>query len=119
PANPADWTGTKTLVIADRQRLRRAFGDARANIALDALTRLENAGIGARTLFVDAFADVNAAMDALDARPSDPERSNDVVRAINARLDARLGAARSGLQHIVMVGSDEVLPMSRVPDLTA
>jgi hypothetical protein len=119
PANPSDWAGTKTLVIADRQRLRRAFGDDRANVALDALSRLEGAGIGARTLFVDGFADVNAAMDALDARPSDPELSNDVVRAINARVDATLGAARDGVQHIVLVGSDEVLPMSRVPDLTA
>ncbi len=119
PSVPASWTGTNALVIADRTRLRRAFGDARATVAIDALSRLEGAGIGARTLYVDAFPEVNAAMAALDARPSDPERSNDVIRAINARVDSSLGSARDALQYMVLVGTDEILPMSRVPDLTA
>ena len=119
PTNPSSWTDTKTVVIADRQRLRRAFGDSRAQIALDAIGRLEAAGIGVRTLYVDAFPEVNAAFANLDARPSDAERSNDVVRAINARVDSVLGAARAGVENIVLVGADEVLPMARVPDLTA
>ncbi|MEY2468983.1 MAG: large repetitive protein, partial [Actinomycetota bacterium] len=119
PAVPSSWAGTTALLIADRARLRRAFGNARADIALNALSRLEGAGIGARTLFVDAFPEVNAAFAALDARPSSAELSNNVVRAINNRVDQTLGAARDGLQYMVLVGTDEILPMSRVPDLTA
>ncbi|MBV8691557.1 MAG: hypothetical protein JOY57_07870, partial [Actinobacteria bacterium] len=112
--------GVQTLLVADRERLRRAFGDARAQVALDALDRLTSApGLGVKTLFVDAYSDVQSAFAALDAKPSDPELSNDVVRIINAHVDALLGANRASVQNIVLVGTDEVLPMARVPDLTS
>ncbi|HZQ83294.1 MAG TPA: hypothetical protein VFA83_00575 [Acidimicrobiales bacterium] len=112
--------GVQTLVIADRERLRRAYGDTRAQVALDALDRLAaTPGLGVRTLFVDAYSDVQSAFAALDAKPSDPERSNDVVRAINTHVDSLLGANRAALQNVVLVGTDEVLPMARVPDLTS
>ncbi|HVE93424.1 MAG TPA: hypothetical protein VNB24_00785, partial [Acidimicrobiales bacterium] len=119
PALPATFDNTKTLVIADSTRLRRAYGDERAQIALDALDRFAAAPqFGAKVLFLDGFADVQAAFDQLDSQPSNPELSNDVVRLINARVDTVLGAARSGLQFMVLIGTDEILPMSRLPDLT-
>ncbi len=116
----ASFDGVKTLVLADRNRLRRAYGATRAQIALDAIQRLAaSPDLGIKVLFLDALPEIQAAFAVLDARPSDPERSNDVVRAINARVDTLLGAHRGSVQNIVLVGTDEIVPMARIPDLTA
>jgi hypothetical protein len=117
PPVPSSFVGTQTLVLANRNRLRRAYGDARADVALAALDRLANApDLGVKVLFLDAFPEIPSA--AHDAQPSNPELANDVVRAINARVDSLLGADRAGLRHIVLAGTDEIIPMARIPDLT-
>ena len=70
---------------------------------------------------VDANGDpinVVAAYAAQDADPSNPDLANDVVREINRAVDAFLGARRGELKNITLVGTDEMVPMAHVPDLT-
>jgi hypothetical protein len=119
PATPAVTRDYKTVILTAPTRLRGAYGDARATAALNKVNDLAaNSVVDGLVVPVDSFADVRAAFGLLDAKPSDAEMANDVVRLINTRVDGLLGAHRAAVKSIVLMGSDELLPMSRIPDLT-
>ncbi len=68
---------------------------------------------------VDSDLGVRNAYEAWDDQPSDPDRANDVVRAINAAVDNFVDAAhRPDIKSITIAGTDEVIPMARLADLT-
>ena len=61
---------------------------------------------------------VRSAYAAWDANPCAPEEANDVVRAINGVV-AGYRASLPNLKYVVLLGTDQALPMYRQPDLTA
>ena len=82
-----------------------------------ALAMLGRAEIAGALLEVDGDAAVRNAYAAWDASPCDTEAANDVVRAINA-LVATYRAGAPELRYVVILGTDEALPMARISDPT-
>ncbi len=120
PGTPDIEPGTETLILADSNRMRRAYGDGPAVAAMDALRDLAlSPAVKGVVVDVSSLDDVETAQAIADGEPSDPESANDVIRAINAGIDDLFTVAeRAQLKFMVIAGTDEILPMARIPDLT-
>jgi hypothetical protein len=70
-------------------------------------------------LSIDRDAGVAEAYSAWYADYCSPETANEAVRAVNRLVDSyrNTGAGLPNLRHIVLVGSDAVLPFARIPDM--
>ena len=115
-------TTTKTLFLTNRQRLAGLYGAAAVDGMLAAGSPLKTVAgrpeVAGAVLPVDGNATVRAAYAAWDANPCSVDAANQVVRKIND-LVATYRAALPQLRYIVMLGSDQVLPMFRQDDLTS
>ncbi len=113
-------SNVNTLFVVDQQRLGDLYGAAAADgvmTSLSALAGRSDLGVIGAVLPVEGDAGVAAKFAAWDANPCSPVAANDVVAAINALVDT-YRSSLPGLQNIVIVGSDDVIPLARVPDLT-
>jgi hypothetical protein len=118
PAIPDD---VNTLFIVNQKRLREMYGaPAATNVmaALNTLAGRTDLGVTGAVIPVDAYPEVLAAYAAWDqVNPCSPYLANDVVTAIASRIN-QIRANHANVQFVVVVGSDELVPMARVPDLT-
>ena len=129
---PADTT---SLVLLNGDRLIDRFSASQSYTldeqqpasAADAVAAVESMslevnepdGVEVEVLRLDAFESVRAAYAAADQNPCDIERANDVVRAINDVVDSVIASSPGlSLDHLTIIGDDEVIPMARIPDLT-
>jgi hypothetical protein len=120
-ATPSIPSDRRTVFVINEQRLRSQYPAAAVNSMLAKLTTLANRVEVAGTIVrVDSNASVRAAYTAWDGAPCDAQRANDVVGAINTYVDTLLAAAtpKAQLASIVIVGSDEMIPMARLSDNT-
>ena len=118
PGNVA--SDVNTLFIVDQKRLGDLYGASAADGVMSSLNTLagrSDLGVIGAVIPVDGDPTVAAKFDAWDANPCSPVAANDVVAAINALVDGYRGSL-TDLQNIVLVGSDDVIPLARVPDLT-
>ena len=108
---------TRTLVLYNQQRLEALYGAAELADVLDALAELEaDPEAKAVLLAVDGDADVRSAYADWDADPCSPEAANDVVRSILEVTDPYV-TALADLRYVTIVGSDDIVPSARIPDL--
>lgn len=107
PGAPVD-----TVILTNMGRMERLYAGSSAALApkVQALRAATNGVV----IPVDGL----SAYTAWDANPQDPDLANAVVTQINDRVDTFLGSRRGEVKSIILVGTDEVLPMARVPDLT-
>ena len=118
PASMA--SDVNTLFIVDQKRLGDLYGSAAASDVMNALGTLagrHDLGVNGAVLPVEGDANVAAKFAVWDANPCSPVAANDVVTAINTLVDGYRGSLPN-LQNIVIAGSDDVIPLARVPDLT-
>jgi Tol biopolymer transport system component len=118
---PAIPDGVNTLFIVNQERLGDMYGVDAADDVMAALDDLNGHGappiVGA-VIPVEGYAEVADAYTAWDEdNPCSPLLANDVATAIAARIN-EIRAAHPSVQFVVIVGSDEIVPMARVPDLT-
>ncbi|MDQ1402783.1 MAG: hypothetical protein QOG03_1099 [Actinomycetota bacterium] len=118
---PAIAAGTKTVFISASSRLSAVYGAAAATSVNTALTSLINdATVGpvikGAVVDVDKDAATQTAFQAWDQNPGSAALANNVVRAINATVDRAAGVNRSGIQNVVVVGNDEIIPFAKVID---
>ena len=118
---PVIGAADNTLVIADQGRLEAAFGATEAAAIMSKLQDLvtnhvADTGVQGQVLDLSSDASVNAAFLDADADPCSPATNNNVVRAINDAVDG-LGDV-SGLENIVLVGEDDIIPHARILDGT-
>ena len=133
PALPGGYTtsapisgvsaGTQTLILANRERLTRAYGATAADSLLANLdTFAGDPSVGGAVVLVDGDPAVRSAYDNWDASPCGLGLPNLVVRKINDYVDALLGPSgsptRATVANVVVVGSDEQVPMARLIDNT-
>ena len=106
---------TKTLFLAEPRAAQPPLRAGRHRRDADAALRRCSARpeVAGALLEVDGNAAVRAAYAAWDATPCNIEAANDVVRAINDVV-AQYRARLPELRYVVMLGSDEALPMARV-----
>ena len=110
---------TKALFLVNRQRLAGLYDATRMNALLNSSALASVAtGVGGAVVPVDGSTAVKAAYAAWDANPCAPEAANDVVRAINGVV-ANYRATLPNLKYVVLLGTDQAIPMYRQPDLTA
>jgi WD40 repeat protein len=117
-------TTTKTLFLVARNRMSDLYGRPATDAMLAALRASSGSAnfagrseIRGAVLEVDGNAAVRAALQAWDANPCSIEAANAVVRAINAVVSTfRVGRP---IQNVILLGTDEALPMARVPDLVS
>ncbi len=109
----APAAGTKTLFIVNRQRMTALHGAQATADMLAAAGRVAGRSeVAGQILEVDGDAAVRGAYAAWDAQPCSIDAANDVVAAVNAVV-ARFRAASPGVRYVVLVGSDDALPMMR------
>ena len=116
---PASLPGTtKTLFLLNRERLNRLYGQAATDdMRAQALAMLGRPEIAGALLEIDGSAAVRAAYTAWDASPCNTEAANAVVRAINDVV-ATYRTGTPQLRYVVILGTDEALPMARISDPT-
>jgi hypothetical protein len=117
---PAASAGTKALFLINRQRMAALYGTP-AVVDLLAANSLQTVATqqGGIVVPVDGDPDVRNAYAAWDANRCSVDGANKVVREINDVIATYRNAAPSTLKHIVVLGSDEVIPMYRQDDLTS
>ena len=119
----AELDAADTLILVNEQRLVRLYGEqARIDVmaaaeALVAAAGDPTLGITPVVVSVDAYEAVRDAYDAWDsyAGSCDPNAANSVVAAIN---DSIINEKRGDLEHLVILGGDELIPMARLADRT-
>jgi uncharacterized protein YjbI with pentapeptide repeats len=113
-------SNVNTLFIVDQKRLGDLYGASAANGVMSSLTTLagrSDLGVIGAVVPVDGDSNVASKLGTWDANPCSPVAANDVVAAINSVVDGYRGSL-TDLKNIVLVGSDDVIPLARVPDLT-
>ncbi|HYG72042.1 MAG TPA: PxKF domain-containing protein, partial [Actinomycetota bacterium] len=120
---PTVTTSDNTLIVVDSARLEAAYGTVDAATImtkLGALAGADDAGVSGQVLDLAAVPAVNAAFSSLDGDPCSPAHNNTVVRAINDAVDSLNGGTStlSGVQNIVLIGDDALLPHARIADGT-
>jgi hypothetical protein len=109
-----------TLFLVDAKRIGDTYGaadESKVMSALNALAGRTDLGVNGAVVPVEGDPAVADAYQAWDADPYSPELANAVVRAIGALVD-QIHATHPYLKYLVVVGSDDIVPMARVPDLT-
>ena len=113
---------TKTLFLVNRQRLSGLYGAGAVDTLLAAGSPLQTVAarpeVGGAVIPVDGDTDVRAAYAAWDLNQCSVDRANEVVRRINDVI-ADYRAALPQLRFVVLLGSDQVIPMYRQDDLTS
>jgi len=120
---PAVSATTDTLVLFDYQRTAQFYGAQQADAIRSTLNDLGSSTVGANTVVVplDSSSNVRNAFAAWDADPANPQKMNDVTRAINAVVDSLKTTGNNNLASvtIVIVGDGSVIPHAAIPDGTA
>ena len=119
---PAPASGTKTLFLLNRQRLAALYGAGAVADLLAPGSPLQQVAarteVAGQVVPVDGNAAVRTAYAAWDQNRCSVDAANQVVRKINDVI-ATYRNASTALRHIVVVGSDDVIPMFRQDDLTS
>ena len=118
-----DLDAANTLILLNESRLERLYGSAGRTTVVDAANRLTTylsdnplLGIDAVVVSVDAYESVRLAYEAFDDNGCVPAKANDVVAAINRAIIDPLRAGN--LEHIAILGGDDLIPMARLEDAT-
>lgn len=111
-----------TLFLVNEQRMTSLYPGEWADLdtEIDDLVAYLNAnpqlGIDPVVVSVDGDATVRAAYDAWDTDAAcSPESANAVVQAI---IEQAIDPLRGTLEHIVVIGGDQIIPMARLLDVT-
>jgi hypothetical protein len=118
---PTIGPDVNTLILVNESRLEQFYGAAARSDVSTSLAGLTGFLAGDPTIVpavvpVDGSAGVRAAYQAWDTDSScDSEIANDVVRAIN---DEIIDDVRDQLDHVVILGGDDIIPMARLVDST-
>ncbi|MDP6716678.1 MAG: C25 family cysteine peptidase, partial [SAR202 cluster bacterium] len=124
---PSIGSDVNTLFLVNQEQLGNLYGPAEAGLVMAALNDLASRsaiGVTGAVIPVEGDLSVRSAYQAWNTNPCSPDEANDIVSAIIAlvndlRIDSGTGdALLPDLKYVVMVGSDEAIPMARVPDLT-
>jgi hypothetical protein len=121
--DPDALDAADTLILVNEQRLVRLYGEQARLDVMEAAQNLVDAaadpalGISPVVVSVDAYQAVRDAYDAWDtyAGSCDPNAANNVVAAINDNI---VDDKRGELEHLVILGGDELIPMARLADRT-
>lgn len=107
-----------TLFIVNQERLGDVYGAAAASSVMTALNTLAaHADVKGVVIPVEDNSYVATAYEAWDLKPCSATAANNVVTEISY-LIYQLQLGLPDLRFIVIVGSDEIVPMARIPDLT-
>ena len=127
PSTPLP-ANTQTLILTNQKRLGDVYGsvalpggfngDAGQGITARLQSLAGQSYVNGVVVPVEGDPAVANAYAAWDASPCNVALANDVVAKINALVD-RLRPGLNDLRYIVVAGSDEIIPMGRVPDKTA
>ncbi len=110
---------TKSLFIINKQRLVAMYGSAAVSSLLSGLNTLTaRSEVAGAVLAVDGNAAVRSAYGAWDGNPCDVNLANTVVRSINDVVASYRNSTTGlpNLHYIVLLGTDEAVPMARTPD---
>lgn len=113
---------TNTLVLLNRSRIEAIYGPDEAQQVIAATEDLvananaQGSGVVASILDVDALAGVGDAYASWDASPCSTIAVNNVVSAIASEIiNIRAG---QNIDHVLLVGGDDIIPFGRVQDGT-
>ncbi len=116
-------TGIDTLILANYARMVALYGAADADLVMAKAEDLAiDAGVNGIVIDVSSNQMVQREYDQWipiinDNSENNVNRANDVAAAIR-RVVMQSLQAHSGIEHVVVVGSDEIIPFQRIKDRT-
>ncbi len=118
--NILPWpAGARTLILANRSKLEALYSGADADQVLSRLSSLAaHDRVRGIVVLVEADPAVAAAYAAWEADPTSTAQANAVTASIKAVI-TNYWSTFPGLEYLVIVGDDRVIPFRRVPDQTA
>ncbi|MFN8443854.1 MAG: CARDB domain-containing protein [Caldilineaceae bacterium] len=115
---PNQQSGVRTLILVQRAKLAELYGESGATSVLDKLNQLaKQSDVRGEIIRLDNNASVNAAYAAWAANLKSVEKANEVAVAIRQVVMTYL-EQHQGVEYVVLVGEDRVLPQRRVRDNT-
>jgi hypothetical protein len=116
PSPPA--SSVKTLILVNRERMRTLYGAAQANQLMGKLyTLASHPRVLGNIVQVELDSSAAAAYAAWIADPLDTTKANDVASAVRNLVLSYLDQSPN-VEHIVIVGNDQVIPFRRTLDRT-
>jgi len=104
----------RTLILVNRQKLEVLYGASEATQVMDKLNALAaHDNVNGLVVQVENDAIVAAAYSAWDADPTSTAKANAVAESIKALIDTQW-SSHPGLEYLVIVGDDRVIPFRRV-----
>ncbi len=120
PALPEITAATDTLIVVNLPRLAQYYGAAVTATLQTQLDELAaHAHVNGAVVDVSLVPAVVTAYEQWDTNVCDVPAANRVAIAIRDALKELVGEHRATLKYLVFVGSDEIIPFYRVPDMTA
>jgi Tol biopolymer transport system component/fibronectin type 3 domain-containing protein len=115
---PAPAAGTESLFLLNVDRMRDLYGAADVSAMITKLRTIAGRPeVQGQIVPVEGFAGVRTAFTEWDQRPCDIDAANAVVQSVNDVIEDYRAAAPTTLRNVVLLGTDELLPFARVPDL--
>ncbi len=115
----------KTLILSNILRMQSPAMGISSEAASALKTNLQDLANHPRVqglvVELNVFSSLTGLYDAWDADPGDPDKANDVLFApggIQHYLREELLATYTGVEYIVLVGDDRIIPMARIQDKT-
>ena len=115
---PSGETGTKSLILVHQPQLASMHSSDAAQVD-ELLARLNDLArhpdVGGEIVRLDRYPSVQRTYEAWNAAPTDVDAANQAAAAIRSVVLDQLNRD-TGLQYIVLVGDDRVLPFRRIID---
>lgn len=112
----------KTLILhnLDRMVSHQGIGPGEKTALASQLRNLaDHPRVQGRLINLGLPAGLAAAFEALDLDPGNADKANDVVLALRQYLREEVFPIYSGVESLVLVGDDRIVPMARIRDFTA
>jgi hypothetical protein len=119
-AAPTLPDGLNTLFLINKKRMGDTFGSAAADAAIAKLNSLagqSSLGVTGAVYPVESDGAVATAMANWDASPCNTDLANSAFNAVGEVVDS-VKSSHPSLKNIVVVGSDDIIPMARIADYT-
>lgn len=118
PTSTPSASGIRTLIVTNRERLEALYGTTATNDVMDHLSLLAS-DARVRGVILQAQADASAAIayTLWNASPISTTLANSAAGAVRNMILSALNT-NPGVEYIVLVGNDRVVPFRRSPDRT-
>jgi hypothetical protein len=111
-------SAAQTLILTNKEKLVKYWGAERAEKLENELIKLSyHVGVAGIPVYVEEDEAVASAYESWDSNLQDPQEANDVAKHIKRLIDDKQ-EKYTGIEYIIIVGDDRIIPYYRIHDNT-